>query len=106
MGYSLRTWDYRYTLWLGFNPVTFQVRAFPLPSRVVSRVLISTLRLQVNVSDVHAGELYILEDDPGEDANVYSEFDHSQMMRKMTSLPQVGGASLQERVRLHSELIR
>ncbi|TMS17204.1 Iduronate 2-sulfatase [Larimichthys crocea] len=20
MGYSLRTWDYRYTLWLGFNP--------------------------------------------------------------------------------------
>lgn len=25
MGYSLRTWDYRYTLWLGFNPKTFQV---------------------------------------------------------------------------------
>uniref|UniRef100_A0A3P9I2L1 Iduronate 2-sulfatase n=1 Tax=Oryzias latipes TaxID=8090 RepID=A0A3P9I2L1_ORYLA len=76
MGYSLRTWDYRYTLWLGFNPVTFQV----------------------NVSDVHAGELYILEDDPGEDANVYSEFDHSQMMRKMTSLPQ--NLSLQTRMQL------
>lgn len=45
--------------------------------------------LQVNVSDVHAGELYIHEDDPGEDTNVYSDFDHSQMMRKMTSLPQV-----------------
>ncbi|KAF6717374.1 Iduronate 2-sulfatase [Oryzias melastigma] len=66
MGYSLRTWDYRYTLWLGFNPDTYQV----------------------NVSDVHAGELYIHEDDPGEDTNVYSDFDHSQMMRKMTSLPQ------------------
>lgn len=25
MGYSLRSWDYRYTLWLGFNPKTFQV---------------------------------------------------------------------------------
>lgn len=27
MGYSLRSWDYRYTLWLGFNPTTFQVGA-------------------------------------------------------------------------------
>lgn len=27
MGYSLRSWDYRYTLWLGFNPDTFQVGA-------------------------------------------------------------------------------
>lgn len=25
MGYSLRSWDYRFTLWLGFNPNTFQV---------------------------------------------------------------------------------
>ncbi|XP_068423168.1 iduronate 2-sulfatase isoform X2 [Clinocottus analis] len=25
MGYSLRCWDYRYTLWLGFNPKSFQV---------------------------------------------------------------------------------
>ena len=25
MGYSLRSWDYRYTLWLGFDPNTFEV---------------------------------------------------------------------------------
>uniref|UniRef100_A0A8C4EH15 Iduronate 2-sulfatase n=1 Tax=Dicentrarchus labrax TaxID=13489 RepID=A0A8C4EH15_DICLA len=54
MGYSLRSWDYRYTLWLGFNPQTFQV----------------------NVSDVHAGELYMLAGDPGQDENVYSDSDH------------------------------
>ncbi|XP_026186257.1 iduronate 2-sulfatase isoform X2 [Mastacembelus armatus] len=65
MGYSLRSWDYRYTLWLGFNPKTFQV----------------------NVSDVHAGELYILADDPSEDNNVYSDFENSALMKKMSSLP-------------------
>ncbi|XP_051810791.1 iduronate 2-sulfatase isoform X2 [Acanthochromis polyacanthus] len=69
MGYSLRTWDYRYTLWLGFNPKTFQV----------------------NVSDVHGGELYILEDDPSQDNNIYNSIftdsDHTVVMRKMASLP-------------------
>ncbi|XP_031713605.1 iduronate 2-sulfatase isoform X3 [Anarrhichthys ocellatus] len=69
MGYSLRCWDYRYTLWLGFNPQTFQV----------------------NVSDVHAGELYMLEGDPGQDQNIYSESDHSVMMAKMAGLPRQGG---------------
>ncbi|XP_040904199.1 iduronate 2-sulfatase isoform X4 [Toxotes jaculatrix] len=67
MGYSLRSWDYRYTLWLGFNPKRFQV----------------------NVSDVHAGELYMLADDPGEDNNTYSDSDHSEVMKKMASLPHV-----------------
>uniref|UniRef100_A0A3Q0TBN7 Iduronate 2-sulfatase n=1 Tax=Amphilophus citrinellus TaxID=61819 RepID=A0A3Q0TBN7_AMPCI len=62
MGYSLRTWDYRYTLWLGFNPKTFQV----------------------NVSDVHAGELYLLADDPDQDKNVYDDY-----MRKTANLPHV-----------------
>ncbi|XP_019111475.2 iduronate 2-sulfatase [Larimichthys crocea] len=76
MGYSLRTWDYRYTLWLGFNPKTFQV----------------------NVSDVHAGELYMLADDPGQDKNIYSGFDHSVMMRKMASL--LHTLSLQKRMNL------
>ncbi|XP_041846773.1 iduronate 2-sulfatase isoform X2 [Melanotaenia boesemani] len=76
MGYSLRNWDYRYTLWLGFNPETFQV----------------------NVSDVHAGELYMLADDPGEDTNVYSASDHGVIMRKMTSLPQ--NVSLRTRMKL------
>lgn len=25
MGYSMRSWSYRFTLWLGFDPNTFQV---------------------------------------------------------------------------------
>lgn len=80
MGYSLRTWDYRYTLWLGFNPKTFQV----------------------NVSDVHAGELYLLEEDPRQDNNVYnsilSDSDHSVVMRKMASF--TPAVSLQMRMKL------
>ncbi|XP_073343334.1 iduronate 2-sulfatase [Pagrus major] len=76
MGYSLRSWDYRYTLWLGFNPKTFQV----------------------NVSDVHAGELYMVADDPGQDKNIYSDSDHSVIMTKMASLPHT--VSLQMRMRL------
>ncbi|XP_047440620.1 iduronate 2-sulfatase [Mugil cephalus] len=76
MGYTLRTWDYRYTLWLGYNPKTFQV----------------------NVTDVHAGELYMLEDDPGQDKNVYSDSDHRTMTKKMDSLPHT--LSLKMRMKL------
>ncbi|KAM9741629.1 iduronate 2-sulfatase [Menidia menidia] len=74
MGYSLRCWDYRYTLWLGFDPSSFQV----------------------NVSDIHAGELYMLADDPGQDVNIYNETEHSVVMRKMASLPHT--LSLQTRM--------
>ncbi|XP_024863161.1 iduronate 2-sulfatase isoform X2 [Kryptolebias marmoratus] len=76
MGYSLRTWDYRYTLWMGFDPQTFQV----------------------NLTDVHAGELYMMEDDPGQDTNVYSDFERSLATRKTDGLSRV--ASLQERMKL------
>ncbi|XP_015244624.1 PREDICTED: iduronate 2-sulfatase [Cyprinodon variegatus] len=76
MGYSLRNWDYRYTLWLGFNPRSFQV----------------------NVSDVHGGELYMLADDPGQDKNIYSDLDHSIVMKKMDALPH--NASVWTRMRL------
>ncbi|XP_078117245.1 iduronate 2-sulfatase isoform X2 [Sander vitreus] len=76
MGYSIRSWDYRYTLWLGFNPKTFKV----------------------NVSDVHAGELYMLADDPGQDHNIYSDFEPSVMLTKMASLPRT--VSLRRRMRL------
>lgn len=41
------------------------------------------------MSDVHAGELYMLADDPGQDRNVYKDSDHSGMMRKMRNLPPV-----------------
>ncbi|XP_062856949.1 iduronate 2-sulfatase [Trichomycterus rosablanca] len=52
MGYSLRSNDYRYTVWVGFDPTRFSA----------------------NVSDVHAGELYVLSQDPGQDHNVYHQF--------------------------------
>lgn len=45
--------------------------------------------IQVNITDIHAGELYMMEDDPGQDTNIYSDFDHSLVMRKMGSLSQV-----------------
>ncbi|XP_029020588.1 iduronate 2-sulfatase [Betta splendens] len=76
MGYSLRCWDYRYTLWLGFNPKTFQV----------------------NVSDIHAGELYMMADDPGEDNNVYDDSVHSIVMTKKSGLPPT--VALQMRMKL------
>ncbi|XP_075999570.1 iduronate 2-sulfatase [Genypterus blacodes] len=79
MGYSLRSWDYRYTMWLGFNPTTFQV----------------------NVSDVHAGELYMLEGDPGEDHNLYNGSDSAEMMRKIASLPHAVGVQMRLRLQLH-----
>ncbi|KAM4621425.1 iduronate 2-sulfatase [Polymixia lowei] len=76
MGYSLRSWDYRYTLWLGFDPNTYQV----------------------NVSDVHAGELYMMEDDPGQDNNLYDASDYSLMAKKMAALHH--SVSLQKSMRL------
>lgn len=39
------------------------------------------------MTDVHAGELYMLADDPGEDRNVYSDLDHSGLLRKTAGLP-------------------
>lgn len=134
MGYSLRTWDYRYTLWLGFNPKTFQVGdhklvphngrlpfisigLFILPrvsalgsawelnvmdASILSHNMLETersrlnlsvssipLSIQVNVSDVHAGELYMSADDPGQDKNIFNNSDYSEIMRKTASLPQV-----------------
>ncbi|XP_077588827.1 iduronate 2-sulfatase [Stigmatopora nigra] len=79
MGYSLRTNDYRLTLWLSFDPKTYQC----------------------NVSDVHAGELYMLSDDPGEDDNVYDEEQHNMIQilnEKLKSMPPT--TSLQTRMKL------
>lgn len=49
MGYTARTADFRLTLWVGFDPSRFYA----------------------NMSDVHAGEIYVLSQDPGEDDNLY-----------------------------------
>uniref|UniRef100_A0A672YHY7 Iduronate 2-sulfatase n=1 Tax=Sphaeramia orbicularis TaxID=375764 RepID=A0A672YHY7_9TELE len=77
MGYSVRCWYYRYTLWLGFNPKTFQV----------------------NLTDVHAGELYMLEGDPGQDRNIYNGTDHTVMIRKLASLSHVSSGMKRSRRR-------
>uniref|UniRef100_A0A6Q2XF99 Iduronate 2-sulfatase n=1 Tax=Esox lucius TaxID=8010 RepID=A0A6Q2XF99_ESOLU len=70
MGYSLRSWDYRFTLWVGFDPASFQA----------------------NLSDVHGGELYLLEGDPGQDHNVYNGFEHSQLFYKLNQSLRLPGA--------------
>ncbi|XP_070358934.1 iduronate 2-sulfatase isoform X6 [Equus asinus] len=51
MGYSIRTIDYRYTVWVSFNPDEFLA----------------------NFSDVHAGELYLVDSDPLQDHNMYND---------------------------------
>uniref|UniRef100_A0A8C1M0L2 Iduronate 2-sulfatase n=1 Tax=Cyprinus carpio TaxID=7962 RepID=A0A8C1M0L2_CYPCA len=65
MGYSIRSNDYRYTLWVGFDPI----------------------RCQPNMTDIHAGEMYLLAEDPGEDNNVFDEFDHASVLHKLGVLP-------------------
>lgn len=50
MGYSIRTVDYRYTVWVSFDPRNFVA----------------------NFSDVHAGELYFVDSDPLQDHNMYN----------------------------------
>ncbi|XP_072519730.1 iduronate 2-sulfatase [Salminus brasiliensis] len=66
MGYSVRSDIYRYTVWVGFDPVHFQA----------------------NLTDVHAGELYVLTDDPGQDNNIFDEFTHGPVLRKLGIQPQ------------------
>uniref|UniRef100_A0A671NDP2 Iduronate 2-sulfatase n=1 Tax=Sinocyclocheilus anshuiensis TaxID=1608454 RepID=A0A671NDP2_9TELE len=65
MGYSIRSTDYRYTLWVGFDPV----------------------HCQPNMTDIHAGEMYLLAEDPGEDSNVFDDFDQATVLRKLGMLP-------------------
>lgn len=65
MGYSIRSTDYRYTLWVGFDP----------------------LHCQPNMTDIHAGEMYLLAEDPGEDNNMFDEFDHAKILHKLGMLP-------------------
>ncbi|KAM9834385.1 iduronate 2-sulfatase [Syngnathus typhle] len=64
MGYSVRTYNFRFTMWLGFDPKTYQI----------------------NTSDVHGGELYVIADDPGEDNNIYDDHGPHSMM-KMKNMP-------------------
>ncbi|XP_051824517.1 iduronate 2-sulfatase [Antechinus flavipes] len=51
MGYSMRTIDYRFTVWVTFDPVNFTA----------------------NFTDIHAGELYFVDCDPLQDHNFYNQ---------------------------------
>ncbi|TRY83906.1 hypothetical protein DNTS_014654 [Danionella cerebrum] len=65
MGYSIRSVDYRYTVWVSFDPVL----------------------CQPNMTEVHAGELYLLAEDPWQDNNVYEEMELSTAFRKIRTQP-------------------
>nr|ABK59973.1 iduronate 2-sulfatase [Danio rerio] len=65
MGYSIRSNDYRYTLWVGFDP----------------------LHCKPNMTEIHAGELYILTEDPGQDNNLFDEFGHAALLNKFGTMP-------------------
>ncbi|KAM6117336.1 iduronate 2-sulfatase [Pterocles gutturalis] len=60
MGYSMRTTDCRYTLWVRFNPSNFSA----------------------DFEDVHAGELYMVETDPNQDYNIYNNTSHGCFLKK------------------------
>uniref|UniRef100_A0A8C8SM78 Iduronate 2-sulfatase n=1 Tax=Pelusios castaneus TaxID=367368 RepID=A0A8C8SM78_9SAUR len=64
MGYSMRTVDYRYTVWVGFNPSNFSV----------------------NLQDLHAGELYMVGSDPNEDHNIYNSSLHGNRIKNFLRL--------------------
>ncbi|XP_040484129.1 iduronate 2-sulfatase isoform X2 [Ursus maritimus] len=61
MGYSIRTIDYRYTVWVDFNPHEFLA----------------------NFSDVHAGELYFVDSDPLQDHNMYNDSQGRDLLRSL-----------------------
>ncbi|XP_069468860.1 iduronate 2-sulfatase isoform X1 [Ambystoma mexicanum] len=61
MGYSIRTIDYRYTIWVTYNPTNFTP----------------------TFQDVHAGELYFVEDDPNQDNNLYNRSMHDALSSKL-----------------------
>ena len=61
MGYSMRTQEYHFTEWIGFNHSAFQG----------------------NWSDVHGRELYIKKSDPFEDNNVAEEPDYKQLVQDL-----------------------
>lgn len=64
MGYTIRTELYRYTEWVGFDPIT----------------------LQTNWSDLHARELYVHTTDPSEDNNVADLPHYKQTVTQLSAM--------------------
>uniref|UniRef100_V9KJ45 Iduronate 2-sulfatase n=1 Tax=Callorhinchus milii TaxID=7868 RepID=V9KJ45_CALMI len=63
MGYSIRSDDYRYTVWVRYNPSTFTA----------------------NLSDIHAGELYLYKLDPDQDHNLYYDAQYADVVRTFST---------------------
>ncbi|XP_068105687.1 iduronate 2-sulfatase isoform X2 [Hyperolius riggenbachi] len=61
MGYSMRTSDYRFTTWVGYNPSTFEA----------------------NFTDIHAQELYFVSTDPNQDNNLFNRSIHAHLTSKL-----------------------
>ncbi|XP_040261766.1 iduronate 2-sulfatase [Bufo bufo] len=61
MGYSMRTSTYRFTLWVGYNPVTFEA----------------------NITDIHAQELYLVKTDPNQDNNLFNKSLHFDLAQRV-----------------------
>ncbi len=68
MGYSMRTDSYRYTEWIGFDPQKFEG----------------------NWDDVHAKELYAIEEDPHEDFNVADDPKYASVVEDLSTKLQGG----------------
>ncbi|XP_052089496.1 iduronate 2-sulfatase-like [Mytilus californianus] len=62
MGYTMRTDKYRYTEWVGFDPLT----------------------LKTNWTDLHARELYVHDIDPDEDNNVAGLWDYIDVVADLS----------------------
>nr|XP_002734791.1 PREDICTED: iduronate 2-sulfatase-like [Saccoglossus kowalevskii] len=71
MGYTMRTHKYRYTEWVGFDPVEFKADWF----------------------EVHARELYILETDSLEDNNVAGEIEYIALVEELSEKLKLGWRS-------------
>lgn len=84
MGYSVRSTDFRFTQWVGFD----------------------SSRFRANLTDVHAGELYILSQDPNEDNNVYYEQDHAKASTLKLGTWHTWTESLKEHVTYLREALR
>ncbi|XP_053091517.1 iduronate 2-sulfatase isoform X2 [Pangasianodon hypophthalmus] len=84
MGYSARSTDFRFTLWVGFDSSCFCA----------------------NLSDVHAGELYILSQDPNEDNNIYYEQDHAKAVMLKLGIRHPWTESLKEHMTYFREALK
>ncbi|XP_060783362.1 iduronate 2-sulfatase isoform X2 [Neoarius graeffei] len=84
MGYSARSAEFHFTLWVGFD----------------------SSRFYANLSDVHAGELYILSQDPNEDDNIYDQQVHAKLLMLKLCMQHSWMESLKENMMYFREVLK